>query len=198
MCDSFLNSCSRSCSCTTTILSHFSRGFLTIVWFCAFIFSHSVMKKYKNLWTETCRQWITYSVNHSLISFIYEPGCIVGQCWPCSLFRHFDSKDILQRSSREMEICPVDVYFSQTIQCKNKAKIGQRLALACIWVIEWVVHWFILSLDLRPSHGESNDSQCNLGEKKNGGFFRTTFARDILLDMGFFMIFLWKGIKFAI
>ena len=28
-------------------------------------------------------QWITYSVNHSLKSFIYEPGRIVGLCWPC-------------------------------------------------------------------------------------------------------------------
>ena len=30
-------------------------------------------------------QWIAYSVNHSLKSFIYEPGPgrIVGLCWPC-------------------------------------------------------------------------------------------------------------------
>ena len=28
-------------------------------------------------------QCIMYSVNHSLKSFIYEPGGIVGLCWPC-------------------------------------------------------------------------------------------------------------------
>ena len=35
-----------------------------------------------------------------------------------------------------------------------------------------------------------NEKKCSLGkdnhgDKKNGGFYRTTFARDIPLDMGF-------------
>ena len=30
-------------------------------------------------------QCIMYSVNHSLKSFIYEPGRIIGLCWPCQI-----------------------------------------------------------------------------------------------------------------
>ena len=47
-----------------------------------------------------------------------------------------------------------------------------------------VGQWFEISLDF-PVRDFKRMTHCNLGEKKNGGCFRTTFARDILLDMGF-------------